>query len=200
MAGRDLSDDADAGQIRHRFKNYQQMVLSLVKLQARRSTPETARALADLLARIEVVGLVNEDMGTGEAPAPLDQLLPAVAARIAQVVDPARSHELVVAIPQAKIDPRRAGILGQALAELLLNAYRHGASGRDGAAIRVALERDGEGWRLDVADDGAVPAEGDALPRPGLGLTLAAGLVRNLGGTLTHRRDGGIVAQVHFPA
>lgn len=197
MAGTD--DRMEAEHVRHRFKNYQQMVLSLVKLQARRASPDAAVALQDLLTRIEVAGLVNEGLAEADTPSQLDQILPAVAARVAQTLDPAQGHALSVAVPRAAIDARRAGILAQLLAELLLNAYRHGAAGRQGAAIAVALTPETGGWRMIVTDDGTGLAEGGTLT-PRLGLHLAAGLARNLGGTVSHRRDGGMVAEVHFPA
>ncbi len=196
----DQDDRTEAEHVRHRFKNYQQMILSLVKLQARRAEPGMADTLQDLLTRIEVAGLVNEGLADAEAPCPLDQILPAVAARVSQTLDPSRSHDLSVSVPRAVIDGRRAGILAQLLAELLLNAYRHGASGREGAAIAVALTPESGGWRLTVTDDGPGWDANGAGPVPRLGLLLSAGLARNLAGTLTHRRDGGAVAEVHFPA
>jgi two-component sensor histidine kinase len=91
--------------------------------------------------------------------------------------------------------PLRVGLdfaipLGLIVTELVTNSLKHAFPSGDGA-IEVLLRR-GEDDRvvLIVSDDGtaATNSGSDATPAS-LGVTIVDGLVRQLGGTLTVRRD-----------
>jgi two-component sensor histidine kinase len=83
--------------------------------------------------------------------------------------------------------------LALVFSELLQNALEHG-----GNSVRVELaRRDGE-VVLAIADDGE-GVEGE--PASGTGLSIVRALVRDeLGGTLSLESNGGLRAEVVFPA
>ncbi|HSL65401.1 MAG TPA: ATP-binding protein, partial [Gaiellaceae bacterium] len=86
----------------------------------------------------------------------------------------------------------RATALALVFSELLQNALEHG-----GAAIAVELARRDGNVVLTVADDGP-GLDGGGV---GTGLSIVRALVRDeLGGTLVLRDDGGLRAEVVFPA
>jgi two-component system, sensor histidine kinase PdtaS len=87
----------------------------------------------------------------------------------------------------------RATALALVFSELLQNALEHG-----GQLVRVELTRRNEEVVLTIADDGA-GVEGE--PVSGTGLTIVRALVSDeLGGTLALDSNGGLRAEVVFPA
>jgi two-component sensor histidine kinase len=87
----------------------------------------------------------------------------------------------------------RATALALVFSELLQNALEHG-----GQSVRVELgRRDGQ-VVLAISDDGGGV---DDEPVSGTGLSIVRALVRDeLDGTLTLESDGGLRAEVVFPA
>ncbi len=84
--------------------------------------------------------------------------------------------------------------------ELVVNALEHGFGRERTGTLRVRLKRDEDGQvRLVVADDGAGIAGAATLDGRGhLGLEIVRSLVRQLGGKLTTRIDGGTEVTVRF--
>jgi two-component sensor histidine kinase len=95
--------------------------------------------------------------------------------------------------PDVSLQGSRATAMALVFSELFQNALEHG-----GRCVRVELgRRDGE-VVLAIADDGGGV---DAEPPEGTGLSIVRALVRDeLGGTLTLTNDGGLRAEVAFPA
>jgi two-component sensor histidine kinase len=87
----------------------------------------------------------------------------------------------------------RATALALVFSELLQNALEHG-----GGFVRVELTRLNGDIVLAISDDGE-GIEGE--PSSGTGLSIVAALVRDeLGGTLALSSNGGLRAEVVFPA
>jgi two-component sensor histidine kinase len=87
----------------------------------------------------------------------------------------------------------RATALALVFSELLQNALEHG-----GGAVTVELAQRNGDVVLAVSDDGA-GLDGDKPS--GTGLSIVEALVRDeLGGTLELRNEGGLRAEVVFPA
>jgi len=87
---------------------------------------------------------------------------------------------------------QRATALALVFSELLSNALEHG-----GGQVSITLRADGDDGVLVLADDG--PGMQDASD--GTGLQIVRALVRDeLHGTLRLGRDGGLRAEVRFPA
>jgi two-component sensor histidine kinase len=91
------------------------------------------------------------------------------------------------------ISGSRATALALVFSELLQNALEHG-----GQTVRVELARRDGDVVLAIADDGS-GVDGD--PVSGTGLSIVRALVRDeLGGTLSLESNGGLRAEVVFPA
>jgi len=157
---------------------------------------ELARRLAgslDGLERtLERVGPLDEPVPPDPGPIDLREALRAAV----EALPPALRDELELRweLPEAATAPVRADDrIATVIEELLRNAHAH--AGPE-ATVTVALDREGEGWTVSVADDGpGVPdglkervfegfTRGAAGPAPGVGLALARVLVNAYGGRL----------------
>jgi two-component sensor histidine kinase len=184
-------------ELQHRLRNHLQNTTSLINLQIRGARhPETVQALEDLRARLGITGIyVDLDAG-GETPLALDQFLTKVAHGIAALYDPMGRHSLSLAVAPLALAGQRALMVGQILVELLISAYRHGVAGRVGGKVWIELARHGADAILIVADDG------HAVLDPHLtqfGFSMAASLVRALGGGIEHESRDSHVVRVRFP-
>ena len=121
----------------------------------------------------------------------LDELLDRLRAMLVQGLGTAKTVE--ASLEPVSLGGNRATALALVFSELLQNALEHG-----GDAVRVELaRRDGE-VVLSIADDGG-GLEGE--PASGTGLSIVRALVQDeLGGRLALESDGGLRAEVVFPA
>jgi signal transduction histidine kinase len=147
--------------------------------------------------------------------------LPAVVRDVAELYEPVAEEE------GAELEAVEAGaghlsanreLLGQALANLIDNAIKHGAAGRGGRprVIVLSTARDGETLVLSVADNGVrafPPADRERVlqrfvrleksrsqPGSGLGLSLVAAVVRLHNGTIElGDANPGLVVTIRLP-
>jgi PAS domain S-box-containing protein len=197
----EAEENSEIIDLRHRVKNHIQSLTSLASLQSRRVKGEEAkRALEDLRARIDAIGtiFVELETGGGEVVA-LDPFLKTLIKRMAQGFDPGERHRLVLDLAPLAIRRQRAAIVGQILAELLINVYRHAFDDKDAGTIRISLREDAGTVELAVADNGrGQPSEEEAKGST-LGLAIVSNLVRSLHGTFEPMSAGGFVARLSFP-
>jgi signal transduction histidine kinase len=111
-------------------------------------------------------------------PADLPDRLAALAQRIRHT-----GAEVRLRVPSwSGSEPSPDGELGQVcfriVQEALTNVVRHAP----GSRVAVVLDRSGEGWRLEVTDDGARPRNASGTGGSGFGLVGAAERVLALGG------------------
>jgi two-component sensor histidine kinase/putative methionine-R-sulfoxide reductase with GAF domain len=181
-----------AQEIHHRVKNNLQTVASLLRLQARTDGVDARKALNDSVNRILAIAAVHEVLTERrDEDVELAELLDRLRAMLVQGLGAAK-------LVEASLDPvslagSRATALALVFSELLQNALEHG-----GESVRVELtRRDGE-IVLAIADDGA--GVEDELAS-GTGLSIVRALVQEeLGGRLALESDGGLRAEVVFPA
>jgi two-component sensor histidine kinase/putative methionine-R-sulfoxide reductase with GAF domain len=181
-----------AQEIHHRVKNNLQTVASLLRLQARADDVDARKALDDSVNRILAIAAVHEVLTERrDDDVALDELLDRLRAMLVQGLAPAKAVE-------TKLEPvllagNRATALALVFSELLQNALEHG-----GQSVRVELgRRDGQ-VVLAIADDGSGV---DGEPVSGTGLSIVRALVQDeLDGTLRLESDGGLRAEVVFPA
>ncbi|MET8867039.1 HAMP domain-containing sensor histidine kinase [Nonomuraea sp. NPDC004580] len=166
---------------------------------------------ADLVRdRVQVLRSLVEDLlevsrlDTGAEVAdrvrvPLAELAAESAARVG-----VEARVLAEGRPEARTDPRR---LDRILANLVLNAHRHGAPPVEVVAGDHVIEvRDrGPGFPPELLAEGPRRFRTGAAERGhghGLGLTIAAGQARVIGAelTLTNAADGGAIATLRLPA
>ncbi len=190
--GRAVMRGVLAQEIHHRVKNNLQTVASLLRLQARAEDVDPRRALDDSVNRILAIAAVHEVlMERREEEVDLAELLDRLRATLVQGL--ASGKEVDSSFESVQLAGGRATALALVFTELLQNALEHG-----GSSVRVELvRRDGEAV-LAITDDGT-GIEGE--PSSGTGLSIVRALVRDeLGGTLTLDSNGGLRAEVVFPA
>lgn len=190
--GRAVMRGVLAQEIHHRVKNNLQTVASLLRLQARASGPvDAGKALEDSVNRILAIAAVHEVLTEHrEDDVDLGALIDRLRAMLVQGLVSGKTVE-------AKLEPvslagHKATALALVFSELFQNALEHG-----GSAVRIELaQRNGEAV-LAITDDG----DGIAGEGPGTGLSIVRALVRDeLGGTIELRSEGGLRAEVVFPA
>jgi two-component system, sensor histidine kinase PdtaS len=181
-----------AQEIHHRVKNNLQTVASLLRLQARSSEQiDPSKALSDSANRIMAIAAVHEVLTEQRDDAvELDGLLDRLRAMLMQGLGAAKHVE--TQLRPVSLAGNRATALALVFSELFQNALEHG-----GSSVRVELaQRNGE-VVLAIADDG----EGFGDEEGGTGLSIVEALVRDeLRGTLSLASDGGLRAEVVFPA
>jgi two-component sensor histidine kinase/putative methionine-R-sulfoxide reductase with GAF domain len=189
--GRAVMRGVLAQEIHHRVKNNLQTVASLLRLQARSEEIDPKKALEDSVNRILAIAAVHEVLTEQRDEAvELDDLLDRLRAMLVQGLGAEKHVESAFA--HVSLAGGRATALALVFSELLQNALEHG-----GNSVRVELvQRDGE-VVLAIADDGSGIADDAA----GTGLSIVRALVRDeLRGTLDLRSNGGLRAEVVFPA
>lgn len=167
-------------EIHHRVRNNLQIVSSLLSLQTRLSENDST-ALEDCQSRIESIALVHEQLYRTENlnRVALEEYLASLATRLFSTLGGrSRGIELKLDLARASVGVDQAVALGLILNELVTNSLKHAFPGGRTGVVEVALT-ESEGWlSMRVHDDGiGSQAEGVG----GLGLTLVASLVQQLG-------------------
>ena len=189
--GRAVMRGVLAQEIHHRVKNNLQTVASLLRLQARAPNADARKALEDSVNRILAIAAVHEVLTERrDDDVDLRELVDRLRATLVQGVGGGKRVES--SLEPVSLHGARATALALVFSELLQNALEHG-----GEAVAVELTRRNGDVRLTVADDGDWPADA----ADGTGLSIVRALVRDeLKGTLTLSSDGGLRAEVAFPA
>jgi two-component sensor histidine kinase len=150
------------------------------------------KALDDSVNRVLAIAAVHEVL-TEQREDDVDagELLDRLRGMLVQGLAPGKRIE--ASLEPVAVGGDRATALALVFTELFQNALEHG-----GQSVRVGLAgRNGE-VVLTVADDG--PGMGGE-PQQGTGLSIVRALVRDeLGGKLSLEPDGGLRAEVTFPA
>ena len=190
--GRAVMRGVLAQEIHHRVKNNLQTVASLLRLQARADGVDARKALDDSVNRILAIAAVHEVLtDQRDEDVDLGELLDRLRAMLVQGLG--ASKEVEASLERVALAGNRATALALVFSELLQNALEHG-----GQSVRVELKRRDGDVVLAIADDGSGV---DGEPVSGTGLSIVRALVRDeLGGTLSLESNGGLRAEVVFPA
>ena len=189
--GRAVMRGVLAQEIHHRVKNNLQTVASLLRLQARAPGVDPRKALTDSVNRILAIAAVHEVLTEHrEDDVDLAELIERLRAMLVQGLVAGKQVE--ASLEPVSLAGDRATALALVFSELFQNALEHG-----GGTVRIELARRGDDVALAVADDGpGMNGSGD-----GTGLSIVRALVREeLGGTIHLAGDGGLRAEVVFPA
>jgi two-component system, sensor histidine kinase PdtaS len=189
--GRAVMRGVLAQEIHHRVKNNLQTVASLLRLQARGADLDPRRALDDSVNRILAIAAVHEVLTERrDESVDLGELLERLRAMLVQGLGGDKQVE--AALQPVVLAGGRATALALVFSELFQNALEHG-----GSSVRIELAQRRGDVVLAIADDG--PGI-DGAPQ-GTGLSIVDALVRDeLGGTLSLADEGGLRAEVVFPA
>lgn len=191
-------------EVNHRVKNSLQQIASVVRLQARAVQHEGAReALDRTLDRIIAVGRVHEQLyRSGDQVGAFDGGAYAESLARDLVASLGRDDiELETRVERAMLDLRQAVPLALILNELVTNALKYGCPTDRPCRIRVGLEREGDDYRLSVADEGEGLCEGFSLRgNKGLGMRAVEALAKQLGGRfVVEQPKRGAAFAVVFP-
>jgi two-component sensor histidine kinase/putative methionine-R-sulfoxide reductase with GAF domain len=181
-----------AQEIHHRVKNNLQTVASLLRLQARGGAEVDApKALEDSVNRILAIAAVHEVLTERrDDDVELSDLLERLRGMLVQGLGADKRVES--SLEAVSLAGDRATALALVFSELFQNALEHG-----GTSVRIELSPRNGDVVLAIADDGE-GIDGDGF---GTGLSIVRALVRDeLRGTLELRNEGGLRAEVVFPA
>ncbi len=190
--GRAVMRGVLAQEIHHRVKNNLQTVASLLRLQARGADSiDPRRALDDSANRILAIAAVHEVLTERrDESVDLGELLERLRAMLVQGL--AGDKRVEASLEAISLAGSRATALALVFSELFQNALEHG-----GGSVSIELAQRNGDVVLAIADDGA----GIEDAQHGTGLSIVSALVRDeLGGTLTLADEGGLRAEVVFPA
>ena len=183
-AAGDAPIDAALREIQHRVKNHLAMVVSMIRLQGRRSAE--GEAFDTLARRVESLSLLYDELsyrgGENRDAVALGPYLGRVAGSIAEL-DRRAGVRVGVDFNSLTVPMDTAVSLGLLLSELLTNALRHAFDGRDRGRVQTRVEELPDGAiRLTVTDDGVGLPAGSGWPDAsgGLGGRIVGQLVRSL--------------------
>ncbi|ANC92405.1 sensor histidine kinase [Azospirillum humicireducens] len=196
-------------EVQHRVKNNLQVICSLLRLQAARIDEQARRGFDESLRRIQTMSLLHELLHRSDEPAHIN-----FADALRQMCDGlVRSDNPTAARLELEtedwiVDADRATPLAIATSELVSNALLHAFPHGHPGIVRVLLEREENGMRLIVRDNGVGlpagmpsqhkrPSRGGASS--GLGLNLVQALSHQAGATLKIERDGGTIFTLTIP-
>jgi len=198
-----LHDKAIALQeVQHRVANSLQIIASVILQSARKAQSEESRGqLRDAHNRVMSVAALQQQLATSQigdvALQPyFAQLCDSIGASMIQ------DHELIslrVEIDDSLVDANTSISLGLLVTELVINCLKHAfPDGRKGQ-IAVRYHQQGQGWTLEVQDDGVGMPENAEDAQPGLGTSIVKALALQLKSTVTVSTGdpGTLVAVTH---
>lgn len=188
-----LSKEATIREIHHRVKNNLQTVASLLRIQGRRLTDDSARiALAEAGRRVATIAVVHDLLAhnPGEQ-VNFDQIADRVVRLTIETGVPVEV-DLQANFAFGDLPTDQATPLALVVAELVANCLEHGGAGRKKVSIRISTEQTQHDHSVTVNDDGP-GIELPVNPEKGLGLPIIMTLVNDeLHGTIEfgHNNDG----------
>ena len=189
-------------EIHHRVKNNLQIISSLLSLQTSSTANEHASSiLKESQNRIKSMALIHEKLYGSRDLARIDfrgyvQSLIAFLTR-SYVLYPVPTIE--VDIEDVSLDIDMAIPCGLIINELISNSLKYAFKDEPAGAIRVALAREGNLYRLEISDNGiGIPPEVDFRNSTSLGLQLVVTLTDQLNGSLEHLDGKGTTFVITF--
>lgn len=190
------------GDVNHRVKNSLQLVSSILRIEARSTHDENVRgSLEQASRRVHAVSSVHELIYQSQNVTHVDigEYTPKLVHFLAESIGHGASNIETVAHADSVVLPTDTAIsLALLINELVTNAHKHAFAGRDKGRVEVGLRHDGDTLRLSVVDNG-IGSSGKASGS-GLGTTIVAGIVGQLGATMTKEAtERGYSVQIAVP-
>jgi PAS domain S-box-containing protein len=190
-------------EIHHRVKNNLQVISSLLSLQASKlSGDDMVNILKESQTRVKSMALVHEALYQSDDFSRIDfaDYVHRLTTSLFHSYRPdATPIVLAVDVEEIFLTVDTAIPCGLIINELVSNALKYAFHGRERGRVDIRLARDGEHYRLTVADDGiGLPGDIDPETTESLGLQLVNTLTRQLGGTLAVTRGDGTEFTVGF--
>ena len=179
-------------EVHHRVKNNLQVITSLLRLEAGRSTqPDTKTVLGDMQGRIRSMGLLHESLYRSGTFSSIDlgSYLRNLATQAFRSMAPKEGQvALKLDLMPVQVSMDQATPCGLLVNELIANCFKHAFPAGQSGEVRVGVHKvaDGPQVCLQISDTGVgLPADFEARRGQSLGLHLVSDLARQLGGKLT---------------
>ncbi len=178
-------------EVHHRVKNNLQIITSLLRLEAGRSTePGTRLVLSDMQGRIRSMAVLHESLYRSGIFASVDlgAYLKQVATQVFRTLN-IRQDAIALSLEMASISVSmdQATSCGLLVNEMISNCLKHAFPDNDGGEVKIVL------WKLDeagqiglrISDNGVgLATDFDLRCTQSLGLQLVSDLTRQLGGVM----------------
>lgn len=186
LSERDLFLDS----IHHRIRQNLTKILALLELQLKNNVDKSIpEILKDSYSRINCLALIHETMDQSDSFRNLDvkkytiKLSNRLEKRFQQN---GRHIDVLLNIDNVIVDIDRAVPLAMILNELMVNAFVHGFEDRRAGVIIVDFDKEEEGVKLGIRNNGApLPEDFESATQKTLGLKLVKTLVKQLQGDFT---------------
>lgn len=188
----------------HRIKNNFGVIVSLLRLQSKRTKEEALlEALKETEFRIRCMGFVHEKLHESES---LDELK--VRDYLNSLIDnlvtvygaKERQIKVLTNMSEVSLSPKKAIPLGFITSELVSNSFKHAFKNGNGGIIKIDLnEKDQETFELKISDNGSEPGRDLNMEKvTSLGLNLVRTFVNQLNGSLELDTSAGTEWTVSF--
>ncbi len=190
-------------ELQHRTANNMSFIGALLSMHKRRSAhnPEVKAAFEDASARLDSMARIHRRLyDPTNSQLPLDAYLGEL---LSDLFESAGRTGIEVAVTSSirGLDVNRLITLSLVISELATNAIKHAYADRNHGRFAVALERDGETFRVTVRDDGpGFPPDFDPTLSDRLGFRVISSFARTLDAELDFRTENGAVTTLTFPA
>lgn len=194
-------------EIHHRVKNNMQIIIALLRMQARRiDDKDLTRIFDDCRDRVEAMSLIHEALYQSDDLAHIDfgRYLDKLSRNLSQAYDISRKGiALTVDYCDVAMSIDQGIAVGMVIVELVTNALKHAFQEEsEGGTIRITMTYDGpDSVKLIIADNGSgLPFDLDFQNLSSLGLRLVNGIVRReLSGSMdVERLDKGTRFVIRF--
>ena len=178
-------------EVNHRVANSLQLVTTMVTMQSRLLTDDSAKeALADTERRIQAIAQVHRKLYTSGDVESVDmgEYLSAIVEELqATWSTPIAPRIIRLEADALRLHTDKAVSLGVIVNELVSNACKYAYGDRGGGEVRVNFRREAsDSFRLEVEDDGCGIEQG-ATPRgTGLGSRLVSAMAQSLASTIEY--------------
>ncbi|HCY86784.1 MAG TPA: hypothetical protein DHV36_16765 [Desulfobacteraceae bacterium] len=196
-------------EIHHRVKNNMQIILSLLKMQARQNLSAKGRdeslgkSFKDSQDRIFSMALVHEQLYQSKNLSSIDfkGYVKKLVRNLRTTFDRSNPNmDIRIDIRDVFIDIDLAIPCGLIINELVSNAFKYAFPGEAPGTLRIAMHTEDDMVFLDIEDNGTgLPGDVDPATTPTLGIKLVQNLVSHqLAGELTISRDKGTAFNIRF--
>ncbi len=193
-------------EIHHRVKNNLQTIVSLLRLQERRTVSDEAKSvLQDCIGRVNSIAVVHEYLSQqGDGMIDVGKVAKSIyQALVSSMLNSDFVLETDFATDDVLLPSEKATSIALILNELLQNAIEHAFAGRQSGRLTVRFNDSGSCYELLIADNGVGLPPGFSWQQSGsLGLKIIRTMAEaDLKGSfsLTPLADGGVLASVVIP-
>jgi two-component system, sensor histidine kinase PdtaS len=190
-------------EIYHRVKNNLQMIISLLRMQARAlQDPAVKDALRESQDRIKSMALIHEKLHRSPDLANVnlaEYLRDLVQTLFQSYAVGSRRIDLRLDVADISLSLDELVPCGLIVNELVSNCLKHAFPDRRSGVIHVGVSALDGRCRVVVRDDGVGVKDLDAAHATTLGLSLVRTLAEQLSGAVRFRTDAGTTVEIEFP-